>query len=349
MVRRKQIWTGISAAVVMLILILDAKTALSGAHAGLELCLRTVIPSLFPFIVICVVISSNLTGMPMHILRPVGKLCGMPVGTETLFMLGILSGYPVGAQSVYSAYKNGSISEHTAKRLLGFCSNAGPAFIFGMMGSLFHSTVAPWILWGIHILSAALVGFILPEKDNTACQLTQQPPTTVTQALEKGIKSISIICGWIVLFRVGIAFLERWFLWLLPKTVQICLIAALELSNGCCEMYDIINLGTRFMLCSGVLAFGGICVLMQTRSVTAELGWGMYFPGKVLQTIISVLLAAVTQKFIFQPTEHASISMQFHIILLLIGLAIITLITFRKKVVAFSDRLVYNNTKVLQS
>ena len=46
---RNQLWTGLTGAAGMLVLILDAKTALAGAKEGIQLCLYTVIPSLFPF------------------------------------------------------------------------------------------------------------------------------------------------------------------------------------------------------------------------------------------------------------------------------------------------------------
>ena len=48
--------TSILAALGMIVLILDAKTALSGAREGIDLCMRTVIPALFPFF-ICILLS----------------------------------------------------------------------------------------------------------------------------------------------------------------------------------------------------------------------------------------------------------------------------------------------------
>ncbi len=346
MTLKNRILTGITASICMLMLILDAKTALSGAQASLELCYRTVIPSLFPFVVISIVISGNLTGIRMRILRPIGKLCGMPAGSESLLFLGLLGGYPVGAQGVYNAFNNKSIRKEDARRLLGFCSNAGPAFIFGMMGGLFQQYSASWALWGIHILSAIAVGCILPQKSSSGCRLSRQPPLTVPQALEKGIRTICGICGWIVLFRILIAFCQRWFLWFIPKTLQICLISVLELANGCNEMYSVVNQGMRFVLCSGILAFGGICVLMQTHSVTADLGWGMYFPGKIMQTVISVLLATFVQRFLFSEADQCPISIGIYVIMLLIGLAIFTALLLKKIVVAFFGRLMYNNRKI---
>lgn len=345
---QKQIKIGIAAFIGMLILILDAKTALSGAQAGLELCYRTVIPSLFPFIVMSILISSSLTGIHLPVLRPISKLCGIPRGAESLFLIGILGGYPVGAQCIYNAYKSKSIHRQNAKRLLGFCNNAGPAFIFGMMGNMFARSAAPWALWGIHILSAVVVGCILPERDNSVCRLSQKQPLTVPQAPEKAIKTMCSICGWIIIFRVFIAFLQRWFLWLLPHTLQVNLIALLELSNGCFEMYNVACQGTRFILCSGILAFGGVCILMQTHSVTADLGLGMYFPGKILQTVISILLACLTQKIIFPKGDQFLISNHSYVLLALICFVIIAIICLRKKVVAFFHRLVYTKNTIFQ-
>ena len=47
--KSRKLLVGTVAAIVMLILILDGRCALYGAAEGLELCIRTVIPSLFPF------------------------------------------------------------------------------------------------------------------------------------------------------------------------------------------------------------------------------------------------------------------------------------------------------------
>ncbi len=322
MISKKQIWTGIAAAAVMLVLIFDAKTALSGAQTGIDLCIRAVIPSLLPFIVLSIMINSNLTGCRLTFLQPIGNICGVPRGAEALLLLGILGGYPVGAQGVFEAYKNKHISKHDAKRLLGFCSNAGPAFIFGMMGGLFAKQTTTWVLWGIHIVSAIIVGCILPQKSSEHCRMPNQQALTVTQALEKGTKTMAIICAWIIMFRILIAFFRRWFLWFLPEHLQIWLIALTELSNGCFELYSITSQGLRFIMCAGALAFGGMCVYMQTLSVTGNLYCGLYFPGKVLQTCISIMAAIIVQPLIFSKSEQHPVSAQ-----LCIAVAIITITT----------------------
>ena len=112
---------------------------------------------------------------------------------------------------------------------------------------------------------------------------------------------MATVCGWVVLFRVLLAFLKRWFFWILPAAVQVAVTGILELSNGCCELLAVTDVSDRFCICSGILAFGGLCVTMQTVSVTAGLSLKPYFWGKLLQTLFSLALAALIAYGIWLP------------------------------------------------
>lgn len=298
----RKLRTGIPAAIGLLILILDTKTALIGASRGLEQCLRTVIPSLLPFFVLSILLTSVMVGENIHFLRPLGKLLGVNRGTESLVLVGMLGGYPAGAQCVAQAYRDGSVSKKNAQRMVAFCNLAGPAFIFGIISGKFDSRYAPWALWGIHILSAFFVAVLLPGRSNNAAVLRHGKPLTLSDALQRSLRIMASVCGWIILFRIILTFLELWLLWLLPVPMQVAITGILELSNGCCDLGRISNEGLRFILCSGMLAFGGICVCMQTASVTEGLSLKEYYIGKALQVLFSVLFASVIQaKYVRYP------------------------------------------------
>lgn len=290
---QKQFATGCFCALLMLLLILDSKTVFRGAVDGLQLCVTTVIPALFPFLIISVYANSIWLGSNIRLLHPVGKFCGIPAGAESILLIGMLGGYPVGAQVISDAYKKDQINKHTAKRMLGFCNNAGPAFIFGMIAPLFSSLTTPWILWAIHIVSACIVGVLLPNKEKGIYSAITRKKTSFTKAMEISMRTMANICGWIVAFRVVLSVLAHWVLWVLPIEMQILLSGALELSNGCINLYSIDSEMNRFILSSIMLSFGGICVGLQTISVAENLGTGMYFPGKLLQCVISSILAVV--------------------------------------------------------
>ncbi len=344
MKNKKRAVSGALAACAMFIIILDTKTALSGAKEGLWLCIQTVIPSLFPFFILSGLVNSSILGESIGLLRPLGKLCKIPKGSESLLLLGFIAGYPVGAQLIEQSYRDGKLSKHTASRMLGFCSNAGPAFLFGMIAPLFSDSAIPWVLWGIHIASALIVGMALPGGEEIKdCPLKSADTLTVTQAVQNALKVMAGVCGWVVIFRILICFCQRWFLWCFPLEAQVLFSGLLELSNGCVLLQKLPAEGTRFVLASLMLAFGGLCVGMQTLSVTQNLGSGYYFPGKALQALLSLILSILLQHILFSPTEIFKIPVLLLIITVFLTALGIYLIR-RKKGVAFGRRLLYNTS-----
>lgn len=337
---KRSYFTAIAAAISFIVLILDAKTAFSGALEGVKLCTQALIPSLFPFFILSMVLTSTLTGQRIPFFAPIGRLCGMPRGSESLLLVGLLGGYPVGAQSISQAYARGQLTGKDAHRLLGFCSNAGPAFLFGMVAGQFSSMSASWVLWGIHILSALLTAILLPGKSAECVTMPLQKPMKVSQALEKSVRVMATVCGWVILFRIVVAFFARWFLWLLPSWAQTTLIGAMELANGCCSLAAIEPEGLRFVITAGLLSMGGLCVAMQTVTVTEGLGTGLYFPGKLVQTLISLAIAGLLQYGLFpeQPVNALPWSIFSAVLVAILAAAM----NFPKKAVAFPGKVVYN-------
>ena len=314
----KRIFHGGLAALGIFLLILDSRTALKGAQEAIELCLSSVIPSIFPFLVLSGILMPAMCGINVPFFRPLSRILGIPTGTEGIFLTGILGGYPTGAQAVHQAWKQGQLSKDDAQRMLGFCSNAGPSFLFGILGTKFSDHWMLWALWIIHILSAMLVAIVLPRNSCANRCITPAFHVTLTQSLKKAVVTMGYICGWVMLFRVMLAFLDRWFLWLLPVDVRVSVYGFLELANGCCSGDLISSAGMRFILISGMLAFGGICVAMQTASVTDQLGMGHYIPGKLLQTCISIFLSMIVQLLVFPASEKVVVSPAFLLMFLIL-------------------------------
>lgn len=321
--------TSIIAAFCMLLIILDTKTALSGAQEGINLCIMTVIPALLPFFFLSILLTSNLTGSRWSLPHSVGRLVRVPSGSETIFLIGALGGYPTGAQAVSQAYEDGYLKQKDAKRMLGFCCNAGPSFLFGITGAFFSDRKIPWILWFIHLISAILTGMILPGGGHETVQLKSKEPLSIPDILKKSLSVMTNVCGWIILFRVTMAFLNRWILWFAGPEIQIFINGLLELTNGCTALKYIQNEGVRFIFSSVLVAFGGLCVAMQTRSVTGSLGFGMYFPGKLLQSMISFLMSALYQQATFG--NHSAVNVHPVIYISVTAIMLITILLLQKK------------------
>ena len=299
----KLYYTTIFSGICMLIIILDGKTALQGASDGVALCVQTVIPSLFPFIFLSMFLCNGLSGLRMPILRPIERFCRIPYGSSPLLLTGLLGGYPVGAKCITDAVTNGQLTQQDARRMLGFCNNAGPAFIFGIGSSIFNNPLIPWVVWIIQIISTLLTAHLLSGASYCTSTPSRNDSVSLRNALQQSISTITSICGWVLLFRVIITFLERWISFFMPKEVFLILCGVLELSNGCLSLPQISSIPLQTLLYCIFINLGGLCVALQTVSVTGNLGTGLYFPGKLLQCLISsfgiiVYMQMSTQKLL---------------------------------------------------
>lgn len=273
-------------------LILDSPAACAAGAEGIQLCLKVVVPSLFPFMFLSMLLVSSMGTFRFRILDPVCKLCRMPVGSEGLLALGLLGGYPTGAQAVNLSHERKVLSDDTARRMLVICNNCGPAFLFGMVGRSFSDSSAVWKIWAITILSALITAILLPGGGGTITNLPNRKNDSAVKLMDRSIRALARICGWVILFRVVLAFADRWFLWMLPSWPRVLICGLTELTNGCMALPQITDEGLRFVLSCGMLSFGGLCVWMQTMSVIhPSLDKRLYFPGKVLHGCISTLLA----------------------------------------------------------
>lgn len=270
-----------------------------GASKGIELCIRSVIPSLFPFFILTGILGSTILGQKLPLFLPIRKWCRIPAGAESVLLLGLLTGYPTGAHLVGQADRNGNLTHNTAVRMVAFCNNAGPAFIFGILSGLFTFGKSVLFLWGIQIISALLVARLLPSNDIGVCNLGYRPPVSITMAMERAIKTIASVCGWIIIFRIILNFCQTWFLWRFPVPLQILFSGLLELSNGCIRLNEIQNEGLRFILAGFLLSAGGVCITMQTLSLSQNVFTPVYFLGKGMQVTVTSLLSIIAQMLLF--------------------------------------------------
>lgn len=273
-----------AAALGMLALILDSRSAALAAAEGIELCIRAVIPSLFPFFLLSGYLTGNLQGG-----KWMAKLFRCPENCGSILLTGFLGGYPIGARLAAQEYHSKHISKEQADRLLSFCSQAGPSFLFGITAGQLGKSYLTWLLWIILLLSALSVAWLIPGSTEERAKTIPTKNQTLTETMGASVRAMAWVCGWVMVFSVLMAFLKRWLFWLLPKSVQVLLCGLLELTNGCLMLGSVQPPLLRFLIAAVMLNFGGLCVLMQTASVTEGLSLRRYILGKLLQTGFAVL------------------------------------------------------------
>lgn len=153
---------------------------------GLSLFANSVLPSLLPFFIATELLSYTgiieVLGKVLNkFMRPIFNVPG--VGAFA-FIMGIISGYPIGAKIVTNFRQNGICTKEEGERLLAFTNNSGPLFIIGTVGiSLFFDTRTGILLFLSHLLACISVGIVFRFwKRNTRAD-TRPAPTIMWKHL----------------------------------------------------------------------------------------------------------------------------------------------------------------------
>lgn len=298
--------------VLAVMILIYPQNCLDGARAGLDLWLRAVLPSLFPFMVASfMLLETGIVRFAAHVFAPLTrKLFGAPGESAYIFLASALSGYPVGARLAGEMYAGGQLSEDDAGRIVRFTSVTGPVFLTGAVGTgMLGAPEAGAHLAAAHYLSALLVGIVFFSFErrrgirtelrktswrevgrNLRHDVAACPPIgeMLSRSIEKSLLTLLRIGGFIILFSVILEMLDVTrvmdFLSFLyaPMTgltgldraaTQALIAGGLEISIGCARtaLLDL-PITTKLILASGIVAFGGLCVHMQTTSVLASCG-----------------------------------------------------------------------------
>lgn len=109
------------------------EAAARGFSGGTALCLQSVLPALFPFFVVCELLTA--APPPAALLRPMQRVLGLESAeTARALLLSWVGGYAVCARLAGQLYGAGRITRRDAALLqvLGCCS--GPGFVIGCVG-----------------------------------------------------------------------------------------------------------------------------------------------------------------------------------------------------------------------
>ena len=144
-------------------LLIFSGSNLPAIKSGLQLWATSVVPSLFPFFVATELLMHtniiNIFGRLLNnYMKPLFNISGEGAFA---FIMGIISGYPVGAKIASKFRENNICTKAECERLLSFTNNSGPLFIIGTVGILMYQNTGIGILLFItHLLGCLSVGFL---------------------------------------------------------------------------------------------------------------------------------------------------------------------------------------------
>lgn len=352
----------------------------AAAQDGISLCLRLLVPSLFPFFVLSSLLIS--TGVVQIFVRPLSRLFSPIFGTgsagATIFLLGMVGGYPVGARTLSQLVQRGECSREEALRLSLFCNNCGPAFFIGAAGvGVFGSKTAGFLLLTANFVSALLLAVFLRIWRGKVPSLSSSSSSSSTVSLltvfpdcvSAAFSSTLSICAYVILFSVLTALVDA--SGILPFFVETLssltpvgsapglwrsfLMGLLELSTGTASLQDVAYAPAALPLAAFLLGWGGFSVHCQSLPFwrEANIPAAPYLAAKFTQGILAAFITVLAAPLLplslpaMAPTTASlpSPSLLQQELLALWGLAGGYFCLFGKKGVEKTGKSRYNNPK----
>jgi len=274
----------------------DGDTVRTAVSEALRLCAGSVIPAMFPFLVVSGLLVSLGFGtwLSPSLAGFMEGLFHLPGTAGAALLLGLVGGYPIGARTAAALYRTGQLTEEETCRLLTFCNNANPAFFLGVLGAgVFQSSRAGLYLWLVHVLSALLTGMLLGRRTSTLRHRRVPPAAPVSSGLARlwveavgsALQGILSVCAFVTVFYV--------------LTRPLAALPGLwgTLAVGLTELFSLTPRlaanATGFILAAGCSGWGGLSVLCQTAAMLEGTGLPLSpcVKGKAVQGLLSALLA----------------------------------------------------------
>ncbi len=282
----KELFLFLPAAAAFVLLIVCGEKTSAAAQSGLELCLHSVVPALFPFLVLTHLLLQ--LSIPSILLKSLGRgfeaVFGIRQTALPAFLAGLIGGYPLGADAAAESCRLGLCSEEEAGRLLIFANNCSPAFIFGLLGGKLpgggqQAMILLGLQWFVSILLGVVLGIGHQPSEGKSLQTEGSKNSffvRFTSSVKSGGRSVLNICAYVIYFSVFSA--------VLPASPL--LRGMMELTGGILLLQP----GRWSAVIAGFLiGFGGLSVACQVFSTLDGSGIqaGKYLPFRLLHGLLT--------------------------------------------------------------
>ncbi len=278
----------------------------------MALCVKSIIPSLFPFMVISELMVNGCSELLGKIFKkPMNLLFGISGSGGCAVILGFLCGYPIGARVAASLYESDVIEREEFERLLTFTNNASSAFVINAVGiSLYSNRKIGVLIWVCSVIAAIIIGVlgnIISRKNKTKSQkqlYTIKKTLSIgifTDAISQSAFSMLIVCAYIIFFSSIIGCLSRTldYFDILPE-IRVFILGFLEISSGTCEAALLKNKFAGILLSAFIVGWSGLSVHFQIMSICGtkrqsrkkRISFFPYFIAKFFHGILTALITA---------------------------------------------------------
>ena len=215
------------------------------------------------------------------------------------FVLGLISGYPIGAVLTAEAVKSGKISVEEGNHLLPFSNACGPLFLIGVAGGgMFGSYKYGYFLLIIQTISIFLSVLIFkgsaPHISPFKKEESKSAKCALVSALDKSIESIFHVFGAVIFFSVVCAQIKITGIFENLFPVPSVPYGIIEVTNGLNRLaLSDMPIRLKLSIASALCGFSGLCILIQVQSAVqgTNINIRKYIIFKLAISLISFALS----------------------------------------------------------
>lgn len=282
------------------------KDTMASISEALSLCARSLIPSLFPFMVISeILINTNAMELPLIKNRMLTKkLLGICPESTAALLLSLVCGFPIGAKCASSLYKNGRIDMAEYRHLISFSNNPSPAFLIGAVGITLLNDITAGILLYISTVSAALIiGHVggrisFGQRNGTKISMPKNSVSEkksgvriFTDAIVSSAYSMIAVCAFVIFFSAVNGGIESLLSCAqLSEPFAAVIMGSLEMTGGISRAAKLDGIGIYVIaMLSG---WSGLSVSFQLISICGKdnVSFKSYFLSKLIQSALSPII-----------------------------------------------------------
>ncbi len=279
---------------------------------GLKIAAFKVLPSVFPYLILTgLICRSGLAKRLGWLLgRPFSKIFRLSPACFTAVLLGLISGFPLGAKCAVELYDQNLCSKREAERLTAFCNFCGPPFILGVVGQgILGSVKVGWMIYFIQSAVSLLFGLIYmrPKKEEKTEICSQGnveeknfSPSSFTEIVSDACRQMLSIVGFVLFFALLVGAVQKTFDSFFTKFPDLCPLFAgfFEISSGASAI--LVGGAKGLVLSALVVGFSGMSVFMQVWGFAKERGISMrgyLLAHCVCPPVVAVLSLGAAQIF----------------------------------------------------
>ena len=200
----------------------------------------------------------------------------------------LLSGSPTSAVIINNLYKQGKMDKNTANKILLFTYFANPLFLYTMLNTMFSSAKTTIKLMIIHYLSNIFIYIIYHKGLNGKKTATNKIKLDISSSIKKAMNTTIMVLGCITFYLVISDILH----------LNIFFRGMLEMTQGLNSLINL-NIPYKEVLAMLFISFGGFSIHTQIKCILDEtdLEYKYFLRGRIMQTIIAVILTYIAQTF----------------------------------------------------